>query len=106
MEEILGRPFIIWSKEILDLEAFHELLNNLYPDNQFTTEERQHDISLLDICITHEGESISTDIYYKQTDTHQYIHFNSCHPRHTKRAIQYNLARRKCTTVSDKKNRK
>lgn len=97
--------FIIWNQEILDLETFHELLNNIDPDIKFTIEESQHDISFLDICITHEGESLSTDIYYKPTDTHQYLHFNSCHPRHTKRAIPYNLARRICTIVSDEKKR-
>lgn len=42
-----------------------------------------------------------TDVYYKPTDTHQYLHFNSCHPRHTKRAIPYNLSKRICTIVND-----
>lgn len=79
--------FIICNQQLLDLETFHELLNNKDPDIKFTIEESQHNISFLDIRITHEGRSLSTDIYYKPTDTHQYLHFNSCHPRHTKRAI-------------------
>lgn len=97
--------FIIWNQEILDLEAFHELLNNIDYDIKFTVEESQRDISFLDICITPEGENLSTDIYYKPTDTHQHSHFNSCHPRHTKRAIPYNLARRICTIVFDEQKR-
>lgn len=44
-------------------------------------------------------------MYYKPTDTHQYLHFSSCHPGHTKRAIPYNLARRVCTIVSDNEKR-
>ena len=44
---------------------------------------------------------LTTDIYYKSTDTHQYLHFNSCHPNHTKRAIPHNLARRMCTIVNE-----
>lgn len=104
-KKYLDDCFIIWNQEILDLEAFHELLNIIDHEIKFTVEESQHDISLLDICITHEGESLSTDIYYKPTDTHQYLHFNSCHPRHTKRAIPYNLARRICTIVSDEQKR-
>lgn len=31
--------FIIWNQEILDLETFHELLNNIDPDIKFTVEE-------------------------------------------------------------------
>ena len=48
---------------------------------------------------------IVTDIFYKKTDTHQYLHFGSCHPRHTKTNIPFNLARRICTIVSDKELR-
>lgn len=28
---------------------------------------------------------VSTDVYYKTTDTHQYLIFKLCHPTHTKR---------------------
>lgn len=101
----LDDSIIIWNKEILDLEAFHELLNNIDPDIKFTIEESEPDISFLEICITYEGDSLSTDIYYKPTDTQRYLHFNSYHPRHTKRSIPYNLARRICTIVSDEKKR-
>ena len=48
---------------------------------------------------------IITDIYYKVTDTHQYLHFGSCHPYHTKPSIPYNLARRICTILSEKDTR-
>lgn len=51
--------------------------------------------------MTKQDEVIMTDVYYKPTDTHQYLHFNSCHPRHTKRAIPYNLSKRICTIVND-----
>jgi hypothetical protein len=55
--------------------------------------------------ITHHGQKLSTVIYYKPTDTHQYLHFASCHPRHTKRVIPYNLARRICTNVNEESTR-
>ena len=45
---------------------------------------------------------IQTDLYYKVTDSHQYLHFNSCHPRHTKISIPYAQARRLCTIIDDK----
>ena len=31
--------------------------------------------------------SITTDLYVKPTDTHQYLMATSCHPNHTKRSI-------------------
>ena len=51
--------------------------------------------------VKNENNIIKTDIFYKVTDTHQYLHFKSCHPRHCKLNVPYNLARRICTIVSD-----
>ena len=51
---------------------------------------------------TREGK-IETDIYYKETDSKQYLLFYSCHPRHTKINIPYNLARRLRTIISEEK---
>ena len=45
--------------------------------------------------------NIKTDIYYKKTDSHEYLPFNSNHPRHVKEAIPFNLARSICTIVDD-----
>ena len=104
-KRFLDDCFIIWKDTNLPLEAFCTLLNDLDPDINFTMEESQHKISFLDILITHQGEKLSTDIFYKPTDTHQYLHFASCHPRHTKRSIPYNLARRICTIVSEESTR-
>ena len=86
-KRFLDDCFIIWKETNLPLETFCTLLNDLDPDINFTMEESQHKISFLDILITHQGEKLSTDIFYKPTDTHQYLHFPSCHPRHTKRSI-------------------
>ena len=44
---------------------------------------------------------LSTELYYKATDTRQYLDYTSNHPRHIKRNIPYNLACRICTTVDD-----
>ena len=35
------------------------------------------------------GELISTDVYCKPTDVHQYLNFGSCHPPHVKRGTHY-----------------
>ncbi|XP_056017979.1 uncharacterized protein LOC125668012 isoform X3 [Ostrea edulis] len=58
-----------------------------------------------DILIVKEGVKIITDLYYKNTDSHQYLMFNSCHPSHTKRNIPFNMARRICTIVIDEDHR-
>ena len=44
---------------------------------------------------------LETDIYYKETDSKQYLLFHSCHPRHTKLNIPYNLACRLRTIISE-----
>jgi hypothetical protein len=44
------------------------------------------------------------DLYSKPTDTHQYLHSSSCHPRHCKTGIAYSQAlrlRRICSNDSD-----
>ena len=40
------------------------------------------------------GGVLSTDLFCKPIDTHQYLHKKSCHPWHTKKAIPYGQALR------------
>ena len=47
-------------------------------------EEGTDKIPFLDVLVKKQDTKLMTDIYYKSTDTHQYLHFNSCHPNHTK----------------------
>ena len=49
---------------------------------------------------------LTTDIYYKPTDSFQYLPYTSSHPRHTKNNIPYNLARRICMIVENQDKRK
>ena len=39
--------------------------------------------------------------YTKPTDTHQYLHMNSCHPNHAKKAIEFSQATRVLRIGSD-----
>ena len=41
-------------------------------------------LPFLDIFLCKEDNKLHTDIYYKTTDTHQYLAFRSCHSKHTK----------------------
>ena len=47
------------------------------------------------------NNSVHADFFVKETDTHQFLHFSSCHPYHTKKGIPYSQAvrlRRICST--------
>ena len=76
----------------------------MHPSIKFTFENREiiyenekkvQVLNFLDVkIILHEGNSVETDIYYKPTNTHDYLPYNSAHPDHTKNNIPYNLAKR------------
>ena len=42
-----------------------------------------------------------TDIFYKETNSHDYLNYFSPHPEHKKQNIPYNLAKRIMVFVSD-----
>ena len=104
-KRFLDDCFILWDYDDDKLSDFFCLLNQMNSDIQFTIETDEKQIPFLDVMVLKDDTSLNTDIFYKQTDTHQYLHFGSSHPHHVKTAIPYNLARRICTIVSDSKTR-
>ena len=78
---------------------------------KFTLEESQETTSngikteklnFLDMIIMiDENGNISTDIYYKPTNSHDYLHYDSFHPSHTLDNIPYCLAKKIIVFVSD-----
>ena len=84
-KRVLDDCFIIWINSEHELTEFHELLNNLHTDIKFTIEQSDIQLSFLDILLIKKGKELSTDIYFKITDTKQYLNFHSCHPNHTKK---------------------
>ena len=97
----LNDCFINWIFVEDKLRQFHILLNSLDPNIQFTIEQSTKQLVFLDRLMKKDNDRLSTDIYYKATDTRQYLDYTSNHPRHIKRNIPYNLARRICTFVDD-----
>ncbi|XP_061187186.1 uncharacterized protein LOC133195360 [Saccostrea echinata] len=93
--------FIFWTRSEEDLRKFHSVFNELHDSINFTNDMNRDSLPFLDILIIKNGEDISTDLFCKETDTHQYLDFRSCHPSHTKRNIPYNMARRICTIVTE-----
>lgn len=92
--------FIFWTKTEEDLIKFHSILNELQASIKFTIDVHREKLPFLDILIIKDGENIITDLFSKETDSHQYLDFHSCHPSHTKRNIPHNMARRVCTIVT------
>ena len=94
--------FIFWKQSWGDIKDLHEILQTLHPQIKFTLDSSQEKIPFLDILISinHNG-TITTDIYRKITDTQQYLHFKSHHPKSCLTSIPYSLARRICTIVVD-----
>ena len=57
-------------------------------------------LPFLDNLLYKNGGKLHMDILHKDTPTHQYLNYNSCHPKHEKRNIPYSLAGRIWLIVS------
>ena len=63
-------------------------------------------IPFLDVSFElNQNGSLKTDIFYKETDTHNYVQFGSFHPHRTLTNIPFSLARRICLIVSERETR-
>jgi len=71
-----------------------QYLNLVHPNIKYTYRYSYDSIEFLDVLVKREGDNLSTDLYVKETDTHQFLHFDSCHPFHTKKGIPYSQALR------------
>ncbi|XP_070532933.1 uncharacterized protein [Ptychodera flava] len=81
---------------------FFNYINSFHKTIKFTTEYSQTSFPFLDVRVhADENGKIMTDLYEKPTDTHQYLHFQSAHPRHMKLGVPYSLAIRICRICSE-----
>ena len=84
--------------------VFLNEINSFHPTIRFTAEWSKTSVSFLDTKVSIKGRRLVTDLYTKPTDTHQYLHHNSCHPNHCKKSIAFSQAlrlRRICTEEED-----
>ena len=94
--------FCIWNPNVGDPSMFVKLFNTTHKSIQVTHTVHPTKVHFLDLTIMKDTNgNISTDIFYKPTDSHSYLHFHSNHPRHIKRNIPYCLAYRINSLVSD-----
>ena len=79
--------FFIWTDSEENLNMFLKHLNEFHPNLKFTYEKSKEKINFLDLVIKLTDGKIVTDLYCKSTDSHQYLHYDSCHVEHIKRSI-------------------
>ena len=89
----------------VDIKLFQDIFQSLDDNIKFTFEEAQLErlcngemgktLSFLDVAlILHRDGSVETDVFYKTTNSHDYLSFDSHHPKHTRENVPYNLAKR------------
>ena len=110
LKRYMDDGFIFWP-ETLNFENFKTSLNSMHPSIKFTFEKAEiiyendkkiQVLNFLDIkVILHEDMTVETDIYYKPTNAHDYLPYDSAHPEHMKNNIPYNLAKRIIVFVSN-----
>ena len=100
-KRFLDDCFILFTHSDDDLKKLHKCLNKLHPSIKYTMEQNKSQLPFLDTLIINNRGKIQTDIFYKPTDSKQYLLYTSCHPKHTRNSIPYNLARRLKMIVSE-----
>ena len=82
--------FVIWSQGEDELRLFINHLNNSMPSIKFEAETSRTEVHFLDVTLKLDQNGIiSTTLYTKPTDSHNYVNYQSCHPRSCKNGIPY-----------------
>ena len=84
--------FFIWTHGTQELDYFHNELNKFHSNLSCTYETSKERVNFLDLNASLRNGAISTSLYVKPRDGHQYLHFESYHPEHIKNSIQYSQA--------------
>ena len=86
--------FMISTEGEETLNDFLTHCNNQNKNIQFEQTISKDSIPFPDVSVILENGKLTTDLYSKPTDKHQYLYFTSCHPKHTKTSLPYCLALR------------
>jgi len=96
--------FMLWQHDAAELERFITHMNTCSEHIKFTTEPSTKEITFLDTLVRIQGSPLSTDLYTKPTDSHNYLYYDSAHPQRCKNSIPYSQflrIRRICTSKVD-----
>ena len=99
--------FGIWTHGSASLDSYFDFLNSFHPALKFSIERTdrspRHQIPFLDTLLTvHSSGIYTTELYIKPMAAPIIMHFTSCHPMQTKRAIIHSQSLRALRLGSDK----
>ena len=92
--------FMKWLKGF-DIEKLYRIFDELDPALKFIFSEMARNANYLDIAVLIKENIMQTSVYHKPTDSFNYLHYESCHPRHTRDNIAVSLAKRIIRITSD-----
>ena len=75
--------------ENFDIKMFYDLINSLDEDLKFIFVIPSGILNFLDIQFKIVNNTLVFDIYYKPTNSFNYLTYSSCHASHTKKNIRY-----------------
>ena len=102
--------FFIWTdgeanlKEFLEFVQGYSAAKKMKSKIRFEVHQSRKEINFLDVIVQNNEGRISTTLYSKPTDSHLYLHPQSCHPEHIVRNIprgQFLRLRRICSDTAD-----
>ena len=76
----------IWTQSEEGLKEFMRVYS-FNTNIKFTYEYSYKRVSFLDLQVDIVEGKLMTSLFVKPTDRHQYLHYSSGHPEHTKRSI-------------------
>ena len=95
---------VLWDGTEENLQQLYIFINTLNPDLKFTMEIGNQSICFLDLRISVVGKKLTITVYSKPTDSHLYLHADSCHNKSSIKVIQKGVAlrlRRICSSDND-----
>ena len=90
-------------KAVVWLRFFDDIFC-VWEGTKFTVEKSRSHVSFLDTMVHLENGRLWTDLFCKETDSHNYIYFTSAHPKHCKTSFpnsQLLRLKRICTFERD-----
>ena len=81
----------VWWRYIDDIffKEFLNEINSFHSTIKFTADWSKEKANFLDVEVTLNNGVLSTDLFVKPSDTHQFLFPTSCHPYHCKKGIPY-----------------
>ena len=99
--------FAVWTYGEDKFKDFLFYINSIHSSFQFTCNYSKECVQFLDVPVSVDNSgNMTTDLYVKPTDTHQYLLATSCHPNHTNRSMPYCQALRILRICSNKETAK